>query len=69
MSTRIYAIKVQGETRLVNARTRAQAVHYVAEDTIKASVASQQMLVQLTRAGVEVEDATNNPTTEVDSDE
>jgi len=62
MSTpkRIYEVthKPTGETRLVRAATKPQAIHHVSRGTHDAKVASQDRLVDLVSNGVKVEDAT-----------
>lgn len=56
-TTRIYAVTLNGNIRLVRAPNVSQAINHVARDTIKAEVASQQMLIDNVMIGVEVETA------------
>jgi hypothetical protein len=62
--TRIYrtettiADRVNGtQVRLIEAANKNQAVNFVAKDTIVAEVATQAQLIELTKAGIEVEKA------------
>ena len=52
---RIYVVTTDAGARLVEAASRAQAISYVAKNTITADVASQRDLVSLVAAGVSVE--------------
>ena len=59
---RIYVVVVEDgkETRyLVRAATAAQAIRQVAHPMFSASVASQDELIELTHAGVKVQEASN----------
>lgn len=53
-----------GTRKLISAATSHQAVSHHAKSSITARVATQEDLVALTKAGVEVEDAGADPTTE-----
>ncbi len=65
-NTRIYAVSegpANGETgrlaiHLVRATSQAQAIRHVVTPKYRADVASQEQLVQLLGAGVQVQDAT-----------
>lgn len=54
-TTRIYAVTNQQGTRLVEASNKSQAINHVARDTIKAEVAEQLTLINLTKSGFNVE--------------
>jgi hypothetical protein len=58
---RIYAVVTNGETRLVSAFNRLQAISHVAKSTINASVPSQMQLVEAVSKGIKVEYASQNP--------
>lgn len=53
---RIYVVRSHsGGERLVEASNKAQAISFVAKNTITAEVASQSELVRLVQAGITVE--------------
>jgi hypothetical protein len=64
-ATRIYAVRKRlprvgepaTETRLVRAPNAAQALRFVAADTLTVAVAGQDDLVELVAGGVKVEEA------------
>lgn len=62
---RIYhTTDTNGARKLISAATSHQAVAHHSKSTISVRVATQEDLVTLTKAGVEVEDAGTTPTTE-----
>lgn len=55
---RIYTVKgTDGSKRLVKAVSQPQAIHHVAKSMFSASIPSPDELVELVKAGVEVEEA------------
>ena len=60
MATRVYEVKHKktGESRLIRAAAKQGARGYAARSEYEAKVASQDRLIELTGAGVKVEDAT-----------
>lgn len=56
-TTRIYAVTLNDNIRLVRAPNVSQAINHVARDTIKAEVAGQQTLLDCVMKGTEVETA------------
>lgn len=63
--TRIYVVKdAEGHACLVNATSPAQAIRHVSRSQYSAHVATQNECVQYARAGVDVEDASAEPTQE-----
>lgn len=71
MAGRIYVVTrklpvlggVEANNRLVRAGNPSQALRHVAENTLSVGVASQDELVELTAAGVKVENAKTETTT------
>lgn len=64
-SKRIYATTDNtGARKLINATTTHQAVAHHAKSTISVRVATQEDLITLTKAGVDVEEAGATQTTE-----
>jgi hypothetical protein len=64
-SKRIYATTDNtGARKLISAATLHQAVSHHAKSTITVRVATQEDLITLTKAGVDVEEAGVSPTTE-----
>ena len=61
MSNRIYVVTVEdgknGSRHLVRAATAAQAIRQVAHPMFSAKVASQDELIELTEAGIKVQEA------------
>jgi hypothetical protein len=53
---RIYLVGTGQQVRLVRAPNRAQALAHVARSTIAVSVATQNDLVKMLTAGIQVED-------------
>jgi hypothetical protein len=62
---RIYLVGTGQQVRLVRAPNRAQALAHVARSTIAVSVATQNDLVKMLTAGIQVEDVTQADTTDV----
>lgn len=72
---RIYVIgpkKAEGgmvpKRRLVRAPNQAQAIRFVASDTLQATVASQDDLVDLVTSGIEVESSNAAPAEQLQLD-
>lgn len=64
MAKRIYCVtitKPEPATRLISANSASQAFRHVADEIITAELASQTDLIDLTKAGVTVEDAAVEP--------
>jgi hypothetical protein len=55
--TRIYRVKTPTDSRLVRAPNQAQAIRHVAAGILSAEVATQDDLVTLVKAGVDIEQA------------
>lgn len=60
-ATRIYRVTGPDRNVLIRAQSKAQAIRYVAELTMTADVATQDELVELSKAGVDVQDASVPP--------
>lgn len=54
---RIYHVSHGDQHHLVKAANKSQAIRHVAESTIKADVATQDQLVEMISAGMEVVEA------------
>jgi hypothetical protein len=63
MSTRIYAVRGNGEFRLVKAATKQAALRHAAASRYDIDVADQETLVDAISAGVKVEVAGEEPAT------
>lgn len=63
----IYKVAIQPNTtldvvtRLIEAKSPAQAIQYVAKSTIKAEKITSKEAFELGKAGIEMEDATSEP--------
>ena len=66
MKERIYAVHAGKTSRLVRARSRAQALTHVAQSMFIITVADQEELVTLLGDGVKVENAKNPDQTEME---
>lgn len=66
MANRIYIVTQKGAqpARLVRAGNRAQAINFVARDTLSAEVADQDALVEAITMGIKIEDSGSNEETE-----
>ena len=63
MTTRIYTVtnKASGRTRLIRATNQAQALRHVWDDTLEASVPTQDELIKLAVGGIAVEEIQSKP--------
>lgn len=57
LKPKIYHVQVGESQMLVRAKTRAGAIAYAVRHLAKATLASQTVLIELTKAGVEAVDA------------
>lgn len=57
MKTRVYVVTVGKEERMVRAANQAAALRYVASQTMTVKVPSQNELIELVKASVEIEEA------------
>lgn len=62
MAKRTYLVEVGGKERLVKTPTKAQTVNYIAADTIRVRVATQDDLERLLPLGVAIEHPTGTNT-------
>ena len=71
MNHRIYIVSDNetGVSKLVRANNKSQAIRYVAENILDASVATQEELVKLLSSGSEVESAVAPITSDIFDDE
>jgi len=61
LKAKIYSVLCGDEQILVKTFTRQQAVAYVAQKTIVATYATQQILYEATKAGCEIVDLSEDP--------
>ncbi len=61
MKKRIYRVDVGGERYLVRAKTKAQAINHIVTPKVSCAVATVEDMVELLKAGVEVEDTDAEP--------